>query len=113
MFINLLGLYTKEKIPDDEMIFKYYNFDISMKSDYGCYLYDAMTIMKNPPPISFSKNYLNFEGVTVDCADENSKTLVTSLTNHMSEEIEVEWHHYGKDARLPPSLLSPVVINLF
>ncbi|KRT85782.1 hypothetical protein AMK59_1632, partial [Oryctes borbonicus] len=49
--------------------------------------------MVRPPPTSFSDVYLNFESVQLDGNAERSKTLVTSLTNHMMEDVIVEWCH--------------------
>lgn len=76
----------------------YYHFDVSEKYSYGGYLYDAKTVMENVPPASLTEYYINFEGIDLDGKKSvgASKTLAISLTNHMSEQIVVEWYHDSK-----------------
>lgn len=103
--IHLLGCNTIEKINEKDVLLKPYNFDMSQKSDYSGYLYDVMTTLSWTPPVSLSHVYLDFQGIrmgTVGTGDSTTKSLVTSLTNHMSEEIEVEWYQNSKYLYLIP-----------
>ncbi|GJQ87781.1 putative coiled-coil domain-containing protein 108 [Trypoxylus dichotomus] len=108
--IHLLGFNTVEEIVETDVLIKHYNFEVSDRRGYGGYFYDMLTSMVRPPPTSFSDIYLNFEGVhSENNGSERSKTLVTSLTNHMSDEVVVEWYHAdtGVFTIMPKSIKIP------
>lgn len=71
---------------------KYYNLDVE-KDSYEGYLYECITTSNHPPPITISETYLNFGSIDLDNnEDEKSGTLLSSITNHMYEPIEVIWY---------------------
>ncbi|KAK4876024.1 hypothetical protein RN001_012446 [Aquatica leii] len=58
---------------------------------FNGYMYDSIRKTSIKPPFSLSTNWLDFGSVEYEENCTKSKTLVTSLTNHMSEEITVVW----------------------
>lgn len=54
-------------------------------------MYDSVKTTTRKPPFSLTDNYLDFGGVEFKKNGNNSRTLVTSLTNHIKKDIEVIW----------------------
>lgn len=64
---------------------------------FSGYLSDSLKIRRYIPPVSLSENILDFGRVLPEeaynrmCTVNNCLTLVTSLTNHTDNKIEIIW----------------------
>ncbi|KAB0795180.1 hypothetical protein PPYR_12019 [Photinus pyralis] len=58
---------------------------------YEGYMYDSLSKVTQKPPFSLSVTHLDFGTVEFEENRRNSQSLVTSLTNHLNDKIEVHW----------------------
>lgn len=79
-------------IPQDELV------------GYKGYLTDSVTLKTTTPPISLSQNFLDFGRILPECS---CQTLTTSFTNHMDNEVQVEWEIGKLFSAYPKKLTIP------
>jgi hypothetical protein len=103
--LNLFGIFSTEIDYDPEVSFRYYPFPYEETVGFQGYLSDSVTLKHVPPPVSLSVNYLDFWQIM---PEGSCQTMTTSFTNHMRNEIEVEWENatlfriYPEKLGIPP-----------
>lgn len=96
--IELIGIYSlNENIDPLKITFRKDIFYIEGNNGFEGYLQDVVTVRKDIPPVSLSENNIDFGGVIPGdkynklCKAANCSTMVTCLTNHLNQEIEIVW----------------------
>lgn len=98
IIIELVGICTlNENIDPLKITFRKDIFYMEGNTGFEGYLQDVVTVIKDIPPVSLSENNIDFGRVIPGdnysklCKATNCLTMVTCLTNHMNQEIEVVW----------------------
>lgn len=86
----------RESFDPEKLRFTRYPLPFEDTTGHSGYLNDSLRMRTNVPPVSLSENILDFGGFSVGaynkmCSVSNCLTLVTSLTNHTDNQIEVKW----------------------
>ncbi|XP_068898810.1 cilia- and flagella-associated protein 65-like [Tenebrio molitor] len=105
ILLNLFGIFSTEIDYDPEVSFRYYSFPYEETVGFQGYSSDSVTLKHVLPPVSLSVNYLDFGQIM---PEGSCQTMTTSFTNHMRNEVEVEWENaalfriYPEKLGIPP-----------
>ncbi|KAJ3643581.1 hypothetical protein Zmor_026282 [Zophobas morio] len=106
LIIHLFGICSlSDEYDNPELAFRYYPFPHEETVGFKGYFSDSVTMKHVPPPISLTVNYLDFGRIL---PDSSCQTLTTSFTNHMDNEVAVEWEEinlfrlYPEKLEIPP-----------
>lgn len=98
----MIGVYSlNENMDPLKLNFTHYLQPHFETNGFSGYLSDSLKIRTYIPPVSLSENTLDFGRVLPadayyrKCTVSNCLTLVTSLTNHTDNEIEIIWDKGG------------------
>lgn len=90
--VELIGIYAPKIIfnPSDATLKRYPQGQDTVHG-YSGFLFDSVKTTTEKPPFSLSNTQLDFGRLEFLKNEKNSRTLITSLTNHLKEEIEIVW----------------------
>ncbi|XP_076251481.1 uncharacterized protein LOC143190797 [Rhynchophorus ferrugineus] len=91
LLLETIGCYGEELDQTQLETLTTFNFPINQTFGYGAYLNDHLTKRKDTPPFSLSSNFIDFGQL-----EEGVSITTTSFTNHLKEDILVEWYQ-GQD----------------
>ncbi|RZC40399.1 insulin-like growth factor-binding protein complex acid labile subunit, partial [Asbolus verrucosus] len=88
IILNLFGIFSKINYDTNYVSFRYYPFPWDETVGFKGYLSDSVSSKLVLPPVSLSINNLDFGRIM---PQSSCQTLTTSFTNHMENEVEIEW----------------------
>lgn len=98
IIIEAIGVYSLQQYMDPTKLnFVRYSQPLEESVGFSGYLSDSLKMRTYIPPVSLSEHILNFgrllpvEAYNRMCTANNCLTLVTCLTNHTDNQIEVVW----------------------